>query len=193
MSWTRAPTCEHPNLSGKRKTHGGHSDYALIAPPYLVHALVHASPCRVHHLELDGFDLENTEQMLLVVIHCDPSLLYGVRSSPRHACISTVNGYNSVRHPSAPDRRVTGTMLRMRLPLARASGTPLSQQYSISPARFPQFQLSPQSPPGCMEVGVQSQKSQTSDHPKRRQRAHAPCLVWGHVRCVYSEREVTVP
>ena len=27
----------------------------------------------------------------------------------------------------------------------------------------------------------------------RRQRAHAPGLVWGHVRCVYSERAVTVP
>ena len=31
------------------------------------------------------------------------------------------------------------------------------------------------------------------DHPQRRQRAHATCLVWGHVRCVYSERAVTVP
>jgi len=31
------------------------------------------------------------------------------------------------------------------------------------------------------------------NHPQRRQRAHAPCLVWGHVRCVYSERAVTVP
>ena len=30
-------------------------------------------------------------------------------------------------------------------------------------------------------------------HPQRRQRAHAPRLVWGHVRCVYSERAVTVP
>ena len=31
------------------------------------------------------------------------------------------------------------------------------------------------------------------NHPQRRQRAHAPCLLWGHVRCVYSERAVTVP
>jgi hypothetical protein len=28
---------------------------------------------------------------------------------------------------------------------------------------------------------------------RRRARAHAPCLAWGHVRCVYSERAVTVP
>ena len=31
------------------------------------------------------------------------------------------------------------------------------------------------------------------NHPQRRQRAHAPGFVWGHVRCVYSERAVTVP
>ena len=31
------------------------------------------------------------------------------------------------------------------------------------------------------------------NHPQRRQRAHATGLVWGRVRCVYSERAVTVP
>ena len=31
------------------------------------------------------------------------------------------------------------------------------------------------------------------NHPQRRQRAHAPYLIWGRVRCVYSERAVTVP
>ena len=27
--------------------------------------------------------------------------------------------------------------------------------------------------------------------PQRRQRAHAPCLIWGRVRCVYSERSIS--
>jgi hypothetical protein len=176
MSCTRAPTCEHPNLSGKRKTHGGHSDYALIAPPYLVHALVHASPCRVHHLELDGFDLENTEQMLLVVIHCflPCSTEYGHRPDMH------VFPQSMVIIPfDTQDTGPAGTVHRLCVKdaVTTSSGTPLSQQYSISPARFPQFQLSPQSPPGCMEVGVESEitnwKSQTSDHPQRRQRARA--------------------
>ena len=32
-----------------------------------------------------------------------------------------------------------------------------------------------------------------SSTPPARARAHAPCFVWDHVRCVYSERAVTVP
>jgi hypothetical protein len=36
-----------------------------------------------------------------------------------------------------------------------------------------------------------SRRRRRPNHPQRCQRAHAPCLVWGHVRCVYSERAVT--
>jgi len=56
----------------------------------------------------------------------------------------------------------------------------------------------PTSPGGANWAGhgppSRNSNSQAADArpnlPQRRERAHVPCLVWGRVRCVYSERVV---
>ena len=138
-AWTRAPTCEHPNLSVVRKTENARrplrlrSSRSTILGPCIGPC---ASPCRACTTwNLTGIFGRYSEQMLLVVIH---SFLPCSTVIALHACISTVNG--KIRHPRVcQDTGPAGSTVHTAKGIPRSdrdavttsSGTPLSQQYSI--------------------------------------------------------------